>query len=193
VVIEPHPRDRSLNRPRLRLPAEARNADRNGRPSGVNSVSANTKAVVPCRRPLSGEALVGVGDDMVVGYNTAGGIDDECGSEDQSGPDRACQAPSGTADGYFRRDPQATHESRKSTRNAAKGSVRSRYSRPRRAGPRSIPAEMPGKPLPRIPPCHYLPGASVDWIGGDERSRTDPSCRRLESTPCDSSVLSRHA
>jgi len=62
---------------------------------------------------------------------------------------------------------------------ATKGCVRSRYSRPRRAGPRSIPAEIPGKPLPRIPPCHYLPGASVDWVGGNERRRTDPSCRRL--------------
>ena len=47
--------------------------------------------------------LGGVGDDVVVGYNVAGG---------------------GRA-------------------TAAKGSGRNRYSRPRRAGPRSIPAEMP--------------------------------------------------
>ena len=97
--------------------------------------------------------LVGVGDDMVVGYNVAGG---------------------GRA-------------------TAAKGSGRNRYSRPRRAGPRSIPAEMPRKPLPRIPPCHYLPGTSVDWSCGDARSRTAPSRRRLESSPCDSSVLSLRA
>jgi hypothetical protein len=49
---------------------------------------------------------------------------------------------------------------------------------------------MARKPLPRLQPRDYLPRDRTDRAGVDARSRTASSCQRLESSPCDSSVLS---